>query len=198
MRAFLLLVLAVLPLQSHAHGGVSVEEDTCILRVGKYRAHFTGYQPEKRATQEFCEDIPEQGRAIIVIDFIDEDLRYLAVEFRILRDAQDLGNNARYEQLGGEKAIEDATLFLQPYRTYPRGTIHVEQAFPEAGRFIGLVRTRNPQSGEELVSVFPFSVGVRGYGRYLPWFLLVLGICAGMVLLSGQPAQARDEPGPAL
>src|SRR3990167_8180724 len=44
-----------------AHGGVSMEEDLCVMKLGTYRSHFTGYQPEKRSTQEFCEDIPEIG-----------------------------------------------------------------------------------------------------------------------------------------
>ncbi len=184
-----------------AHGGVSMEDDSCILRIGPYRAHFTGYQPERRATQEFCEDIPELGRAIIVIDFIDEELRAMQVEFRLLRDVRLLGNNARYEQLGSEKDIQQATLLQREAQAYPRGTVHVEQEFPAGGRFIGLVRARDPQGGEALVSVFPFSVGVTSYWKYLPWFLLVLGISGGLVLLTGgrpvagSPAQA-DEPPP--
>ncbi len=177
--------ILLMPALVSAHGGVSMEDDSCILRIGKYRAHFTGYQPEQRATQEFCEDIPEQGRAIIVVDFIDEELRSMTVEFRILRDVQLLGNNARYEQLGSEKDIQQATLLERDARAYPRGTVHVEQAFPEGGRFIGLVRATNPQTGEQLVSVFPFSVGVTSYWKYLPWFLLVLGVSGGLVLLTG-------------
>ncbi len=186
------LILLLPSLQVFAHGGVSLEEDVCVLRIGKYRAHFTGYQTERRATQEFCEDIPELGRAIMVIDFIDEDLRLMEVEFRILRDVAQLGNNARYEQLGSPADIEKATLLLREASQYPRGTIHVEQQFPESGRFIGLVSARHPVSGERSVSVFPFSVGVRSYWKYLPWFLLVLGICGGMVLLTGRPADAAD------
>lgn len=193
---FPVLLCLLLPAQVMAHGGVSMEDDSCILRIGAYRAHFTGYQPERRATQEFCEDIPEQGRAIIVVDFIDEELRSMEVEFRLLRDVQLLGNNARYEQLGSEKDIQRATLLLREPQTYPRGTVHVEQEFPEGGRFIGLVRALNPQSGEQLVSVFPFSVGVTSYWKYLPWFLLVLGISGGLVLLTGgrPPESSPQQP----
>jgi len=29
---------------AHAHGGVAIEFDTCIVEIGKYRMHFTAYQ----------------------------------------------------------------------------------------------------------------------------------------------------------
>jgi hypothetical protein len=38
-----------------AHGGVSIEDDTCIMQIGPYRAHFTGYQPAAR-TQPVADD----------------------------------------------------------------------------------------------------------------------------------------------
>ena len=34
-----------------AHGGVEVEADRCIMKIGAFKSHFTGYQPEKRAAQ---------------------------------------------------------------------------------------------------------------------------------------------------
>ena len=84
------------------HGGVSMEDDNCVMKIGTLRAHFTGYQPEKRATQEFCEDIPELGRAIIVIDYVSAALRQYEVEFRVLEDVNDLRSGGRYEDLGSE------------------------------------------------------------------------------------------------
>ncbi|MGH8645665.1 MAG: hypothetical protein ACREX4_14860 [Gammaproteobacteria bacterium] len=69
--AFLLLVNAT----AWAHGGVSIEEDKCVLKIGNYLAHFADYQPESRGSEEFCEDIPSTGHAIIVMDFVDPQLR---------------------------------------------------------------------------------------------------------------------------
>ena len=31
--------------QVQAHGGLALAEDMCVLTVGPYRMHFTGYQP---------------------------------------------------------------------------------------------------------------------------------------------------------
>ena len=47
--------------QLAAHGGVVSEEDLCIIEIGVFSAHFTVYQPETRASTEYCEDIPDVG-----------------------------------------------------------------------------------------------------------------------------------------
>ena len=52
----LLIALAGISGNSSAHGGVVAEEDLCVIEIGVYRAHFTIYQPESRASEEFCED----------------------------------------------------------------------------------------------------------------------------------------------
>jgi len=161
-----------------AHGGVSVEEDKCVIRIGPFIAHFTGYQPEARATQEFCEDIPVVGKAIFVVDYISDDLRTMEIEFRILKDVKALGVTAKYEQLGSEQEIDAATIHKAAPAIYPRGTINVTYPFDIKGQYIGLVRARHPGSGSEYISVFPFYVG------YFHWMRYVF-IIGGILLLSG-------------
>lgn len=189
-------LLALASASVSAHGGVSMEDDVCVLRVGPYRAHFAGYQPEFRATQEFCEDIPELGKAIIVVDFIDPALRKHIVEFRVLRDAGALGMNARYEQLGSEADIEAATLHRAAPDRYPRGTLTFEQTFSEPGWYIGLFSATDPQTGQTLHSVFPFRVGVRNVWGYVPGFVLVLALSVLIYRFTGRgqrSARAADS-----
>lgn len=159
----------------HAHGGVSMEDDHCIMRIGPLRAHFTGYQPQTRATQEFCEDIPELGKAIIVVDFVDQALREQAVEFRVLRDTRELGRKARYEDLGEPSDIDAATLFKLDAQAYPKGTLTFEQTYEQPGWFIGVLSATDA-SGNTLHSVFPFQVAVSHPWRYVPAFVLVIGL----------------------
>ena len=155
----LLSLLSCVWLQSaHAHGGVSLEDDLCVLALGSYRMHFTGYQPETSGAREFCEDIPETGTAVIVLDAIDDALRSIPLEVRILRDAQDLGNDAKVEELGDAAAIEAATVARLEPAVHATGSSTLQYVFPEAGRFIGLVRAQ-PAVGGEVVAVFPFTVG---------------------------------------
>lgn len=188
-RALGSLAGALLALSSatvFAHGGVSMEDDVCVLRVGPYRAHFSGYQPEFRATQEFCEDIPELGKAIIVVDFIDPALRKQVVEFRVLRDERALGMKARYEQLGSQADIDAATLHRAEAQEYPRGTLTFEQNFAEPGWYIGLFSTTDAQTGQTLHSVFPFQVGVRNPWRYVPGFVLVIALSVLVYRFTGR------------
>lgn len=157
-----------------SHGGVSVENDTCVMDISGMRAHFTGYQPEVRATQEFCEDIPELGKAIVVVDFIERTLRDMQVEFRVLEDVHELGVKATYADLGDQDEIEKNTLINLPFATYPRGTLTFEHEFTKQGWYIGMLTARD---GEKVYrSVFPFRVGVRSYAGYFVGFALAIGL----------------------
>lgn len=188
-RAFaaVLLILAAAD-GAMAHGGVSMEDDTCVMKIAELRAHFTGYQPEKRATQEFCEDIPELGRAVIVVDFVSNALRGLEVEFRVLNDVKGLESRGRYEDLGTPADIDAATLVRLPPQLYPRGTLTFEHTFDAPGWYVGMLTARDPASGKELHSVFPFMVGMNHAWKYAPAFVLVLGLAGLTYWLSGRKA----------
>jgi hypothetical protein len=145
-----------------AHGGLSMDEDYCKLRVGRYLMHFVGYQPDTPSgPKEFCEDIPETGRTIVVLDYLNEELRDLPTEVRIIRDT------------GSEQKLDDITLLHLPPKVYPSGSLNFEMNFPEPGKFVGLVTVGG---GERLISRFPFSVGRRG-----SWLQMLVPV--GLVLV---------------
>lgn len=156
------------------HGGVSMEDDMCMLTIGTYQAHFTGYQPESRATQEFCEDIPVVGKSIFVIDFIHDELRGMDVDFRIIKDVKKIGVKATLADLGTKEDIVANTMYYQELQRFPRGTITNTINFTEEGQYIGLVTAVSPDSGREIVSVFPFSVGVVNYAKYVVSIVMIL------------------------
>jgi hypothetical protein len=131
--------------QVRAHGGLSMDKDTCKLRIGPYMMHFTGYQPARDAAKEFCEDIPSTGATIIVLDFIDEALKDLPVDVRIVRD------------IGGEADLGQATIFRLAPRVYPTGTLSLDYQFDEPGNYVGLVTLG--RNGQMMTARFPFSVG---------------------------------------
>lgn len=168
-----------------------MEDDKCVMKIGDLRAHFTGYQPEKRATQEFCEDIPELGHAIIVVDFVNKVLREQDVEFRVLRDVKNLKSRGRYEDLGSAQDIEAATVVGLPQQRYPRGTLTFEHRFEQPGWYIGILTAKDPGTGKELHSVFPFMVGMNHAWKYVPAFVLVLGLSGLAYWLSGRKKPFR-------
>ncbi len=161
-----LLILGAMPHMAVAHGGLSIDDDKCKLRVGPYSLHFTGYQPSSNGSREFCEDIPQTGQTVIVMDMVDDVLREMPVEVRIIRDT------------GDETRLDAITLFHLPPKVYPAGSIPLEYNFDQAGKYIGLVSAGD--KGQHL-SRFPFSVGIETntYGRYL---LIILAPLLGFLL----------------
>lgn len=147
---------------ARAHGGLSIEEDTCKFRVGPYSLHFAGYQPDTTEALEFCKDIPATGRTVVVLDFIDRALRDLPMEVRLIRDT------------GANDELGAITLLHKLPDRYPTGSLTWTYDFNEPGQFIGLVKV-----GErgEYVARFPFAVG---QGKDRPWMSALL-----LLILSG-------------
>lgn len=144
--------------QVQAHGGLSLADDICKLTIGPYTMHFTGYQPDSTQEKEFCEDIPATGRTVVALDYIEEALRPLPTEVRIIRDT---GAPA-----GAEENLDAITVLHIPSKVYPNGSINFESDFAQPGKFVGLVTVRDKK--EEYVSRFPFSVGEpKGTSPYL-------------------------------
>jgi hypothetical protein len=157
---------------AHAHGGLSMDKDMCKLRVGNYLMHFVGYQPESAAATEFCEDIPATGRTVVVLDYIDPELRDLPTEVRIVRDT------------GSEADLDAITVFHLPAALHPTGSLHFEHVFPEPGKFVGLVTVGGQ---EKQVSRFPFSVGQpRSMLPMVGAAVLVVAAGVGAYLLSAR------------
>ena len=155
-----------------AHGGVVMEEDQCVIDIGLFRAHFTIYQPETRASEEFCEEVPDLGEAIFVMDYLHGSLRDMPVTFRIIRDVNDRQKYARWDDIEQMADLESATVFYQGPRIEPAGSLTARHAFDQGGWYIGIVTTRQPGVDKEYHAVFGFHVGGKGWG-YWPVLLLL-------------------------
>jgi len=153
-----------------AHGGLSMEQDRCKLRVGRYLMHFVGYQPDSPSgPREFCEDIPETGRTIVVLDYLNDELRDLPTEVRIVRDT---GSEA---DPGSEADMSAITVLHVPPKVYPSGSLNFELSFDEPGNFVGLVTVSGAQ---KMVSRFPFSVGRTTGWLHVAMATLLIGLGA--------------------
>jgi hypothetical protein len=155
---------------AHAHGAVAMEADQCKLKVARYFMHFTGYQPQS-SRAEFCEDIPEVGRAIIVLDFVDDTLRDIPVSVHLVR--ADSPSKS-------EMADTASSILYIPPKKYPNGTIKIDVNLAEAGRYVGMVVI---DDREKSVANFPFDVGKgQNLTRILAWVLAVFSGAVGVFL----------------
>ena len=147
------LMGALMSTQAQAHGGLSMAEDMCKLTIGPYMMHFTGYQPSSTQEKQFCEDIPGTGHTVVVLDYIEQELRSLPTEVRIIRDT------------GSEQDLEAVTILHIPPKVYPNGSVDFAYNFDKPGKFVGLVMVGDQQ---QHTSRFPFSVGESNFiSRYI-------------------------------
>jgi len=135
--------------QAWAHGAVSSSSGQCLMTLGPTTMTFTGYQPLKSRDQ-FCDDIPDPGPTIVVLDAQQDELRDMLLEIRILRDVGQKDDN--------ENLQANTEIYVEP-KKYRTGTLNFEYNFAKAGKYIGLVKARNDDGTKEYVARFPFSVG---------------------------------------
>ena len=156
---FLMLAIGV-PFSAQAqHGGHELDKDLCILRVGPYRMYFNSYQPDSTFNKEFCQDIPATGRTVVVLDYIEQELRALPTEVRIIRDT------------GSEQDLEAVTVLHIPPKVYPNGSVDFQYNFDKPGQFVGLVTVGDQQ---EHISRFPFSVGESNMFSHSMHYIMIM------------------------
>ena len=118
----------------------------CTAQMGPNVITFSFYQPTQSRSQ-FCQDIPETGPTTIVIDTMQDELRDMMVEIRIV-EADPKGDE--------DAAPNEAYLPPAQFRT---GVIQLEHDFKKQGDYVALVRARSPDGRKEYNARFPFSVG---------------------------------------
>ncbi len=154
------LMLAIgAPLSAHAQHFHELDKNFCILKFGAYGMHLTEYQPDTSDRQELCGDIPSTGRTVVVLDFIEGELRSLPVEVRVIKDT------------GSEQDLQAITVVHLPAKVYTGGFINFEHSFSQPGKFIGIITVRGK---EEHVARFPISVGEGGMASHLMHYMMVI------------------------
>ncbi len=152
---------------ANAHGGLSADKDLCILSIGVYKMHFTGYQPDSSATKEFCEDIPATGLTIVAMDVMDKKMKTFPIEVQVIEGEAEA------------EATDANSILHMPAKIYPTGNISFEHNFPKEGKFVGIVTMK--VDGEDIVSRFPFAVGMGdGFPLWII-FALIVGVLGGVI-----------------
>ncbi len=179
------LLIASLPQNAVAHGGVVEEGDLCVIKVNYLSAHFKIYQPNESGHKQYCEDLPIAGESVFVMEYQHDSLSEMLVDFRIIRDVTGKGRFARIEDVDAIDDIDSATVFYRPPVIEPDIYL-VNYEFSEEGDFIGIVSAIHPETGKVYAAVFPFEVGYTGLG-YWPFFIgLLVLIQLQYLLMSGR------------
>ena len=170
----LILIVSFLSSQNAAaHGGVAFEDDLCVINIDFLQAHFTVFQPETRESDEFCEDIPDVARSVFVMEYLHSLLPEMAIDFRIIRDINEVGKYATLDDVLAIDDLEAATVYYEPPRIEPGGFYTASYEFDAEGTYIGVVTADHPTEDRYYTAVFYFQVGGPDYGT-LPLFLALL------------------------
>jgi hypothetical protein len=173
LTALIVLLLGTAP-RALGHGSVSADDDLCLIEIGYFTAHFKIYLPRTRQHQEFCEDLPDAGEAVFVMDYIHGDLETVAMDFRIIRNVTGLGRFASLEDVKKIEDLEGATVFYRP-AAVQADVYTALHHFQEPGEYLGIVTARHGESDQVYAAVFPFQVGYFEFG-YLPLFLILVAL----------------------
>ena len=169
-----------------ASGAVVGDRGSCMIKIGFYDAHFTVYQPETRASKEFCEDLPDAGATQFVLDYLHKSLKKVPVDFRVIRDEDKIGRFARWEHVKDIPDIERRTVFYQQPVVRADGRLTIDLTFSDTGGYIGIVTAPHPSKDILYRAVFPFQVGGSS-----PRLLLVLGAAIMILIFAIQPLRRR-------
>ena len=167
MKLPLLAALLLVPTGAWGHGGVAMDLDPCIERAGVYLVHFSAYQPQEYATEEFCRSVPQTGSAILVFDLIDPELRKKSAAVRIIEETN---------------TAEPRLLLDIPPRVYPSGVVNAEVNFDTPGQYTALMTV----DGVEESVRFPIRVASLSNTMLVLIAGLLIGCGVGYYLVGGQ------------
>lgn len=153
-------------------GGPIQQIQQCVTKIGPNTLSFTFYQPLKSRNQ-FCEEVPEIGPTVIVIDSMQDELRDMTMELRVMKAAEADVDAAENGQ------IVEAYL---PPATFKSGTIQYEHNFLERGNYVAFVRARGQNGSKEYNATFTFSVGETSRRELIATSFLTVSALVGFWL----------------
>ncbi len=174
-----------------AGGGMVLKDDACIIEIDFYSAHFTAYQPQTRGNEQFCQQLPDLGETLFVLDYLHPSLKDVPVSLRIIHDVTGQGGYVKLKHVEEIEDIERHTVFYQPPVIRQDASFQVDFDLTAEGSFIGIVTAGHPSTDTIYTAVFPFEVGGPDYGFLLPVIFLLLAIA---VVLLGRRFSARNTP----
>ncbi len=175
-----------------AGGGVLLENDVCKIKIGFYEAHFTAFQPETSGNRQFCEDLPDTGPTIFVLDYLHDSMKEVPIDFRIIRDVTGLGQFVRWEDVQAIGDVDAHTVYYSPPTIETDASLAVEAKLTEEGAYIGIVTAGHPTNANIYNAVFPFEVGRTNLDFIWPFVGLVAFLIPAATIWYLQNRVRRD------
>jgi hypothetical protein len=136
--------------------------DPCRKQLGDSFLHLTLYQPQFDPTTEYCEEVPRQGKTVMVVDTTVGGLRQTPIGLEVLETSA---------------SGETRTILTIPAKAYELGVLDTEVPLMEGSVY--LVRVMLEMGADRHVQILSFPVSVAAWYRamVLP-ALIVVGLLA--------------------
>ena len=154
LTALLTLAGLIASAGAFAHGGADDgHSEPCLAPFGPFTIYLKAYQPKSSPKQSFCGDLPDVGRSLFVMDFIDPNFRRSPIEVRVVENRGWFGRD--------EAADQETARTLQhlPPATYPQGSLMFRHSFQTPGTY-AILLTVFGADGNTVSGKYAFSVGV--------------------------------------
>lgn len=193
---FAALVAAGLAFTGVAHAQIKAEHPRfCVMSVGPTQMMFSAFQ-ENKTDEIFCQNVPETGRTMIILDARQPELRGLSIEVWLLRDVG---------QKDWRDALDATMIAHLPAKKYlaENGTTSFTHDFDKEGDYIAVVRAASEDGAKDYTGLYRFSVGGSILWYALSGAIAMVGVVAFAGLWrsrsrrSAPPAPRRDAAGSA-
>ncbi len=117
--------------------------DPCRRQLGASLLHLTLYQPQFDPSAEYCEEVPREGKTLMVVDVTPGELRRVPMSLEVVV-ASDSG--------------QSHTILLVPAKVYERGIADTEVVLSEGSDYVARVGLELGANREPQLLSFPIRV----------------------------------------
>jgi hypothetical protein len=144
-----------------------------------------------RGNEQFCQQLPDTGETLFVLDYLHPSLKEVPVSLRIIHDVTGQGSFVKLKHVEEIEDIDSHTVFYQPPVIRPDASFKVDFDLDAEGSYIGIVTAGHPSSDVVYTAVFPFEVGGPDIKFLLSMFVLFLIFA---IILLKRFVRARKVP----
>jgi hypothetical protein len=136
--------------------------DPCRRQLGASLLHLTLYQPQFDPDGEYCEEVPREGKTIIVVDVTAGELRQAPMSL---------------EMIAVSDSGQPRTILSVPAKIYERGVADTEVILDEGSDYVARVVLELGAGREPQLLSFPIQVAAWYRSMIMP-ALMVAGVLA--------------------
>lgn len=132
--------------------------DLCRKEVGASLLHMTLYQIQFDPVEEYCEEVPRAGKALMVVDVTPGELREVPLGLEVVAT---------------NESGQSLTVVTVPPDVYERGVINTEVVFDARNAYIARVTVELEKGEDPHLLAFPMQVAAWYKAMMVPGLIIV-------------------------